>query len=75
MKSENNQIIQRNRKQTLFATMDAMEKDFKTTGKCDLALVKEPEYSLPWTWALARKSVYTEYINRGLLTIITMFYC
>jgi hypothetical protein len=47
--------------------MDAMQKDFKTTGKCDLALVKETEYSLPWTWALAKKSVYTEYINRGLL--------
>jgi hypothetical protein len=50
--------------------MDAMQKDFKTTGKCDLALVKETEYLLPWTWALAKKSVYTEYINRGLLIII-----
>jgi ionotropic glutamate receptor len=50
-----------------------MEKDFKTTGKCDLrdlALVKETEYLLPWTWALAKKSFYTEYINRGLLIII-----
>ncbi|EFX79068.1 hypothetical protein DAPPUDRAFT_104768 [Daphnia pulex] len=52
---------------TLLAIMDAMQKDFKTTGKCDLALVKETEYSLPWTWALAKKSLYTEYINRGLL--------
>ena len=50
--------------------MDAMEKDFKTTGKCDLALVKETEYLLPWTWVLAKKSVYTESINRGLLIII-----
>ncbi|EFX79067.1 hypothetical protein DAPPUDRAFT_245404 [Daphnia pulex] len=51
---------------TLLAIMDAMQKDFKTTGKCDLALVKETEYLLPWTWALAKKSVYTEYINRGV---------
>ncbi len=28
------------------------------------------EYLLPWTWALAKKSVYTEYINSGLLILI-----
>jgi hypothetical protein len=50
-----------------------MQKDFKTTGKCDLALVKETEYSLPWTWALAKKSLYTEYINRGLLIFFKLF--
>ena len=54
-------------KQTLLATLVAMKKDFKTTGKCDLTLAKEKEYSLPWAWALAKKSFYSEYINRGLI--------
>jgi ionotropic glutamate receptor len=52
--------------------MDAMKNDFQTTGKCDLALVREKEYALPWVWALAKKSLYTESINRGLVHILLL---
>ena len=49
-----------------------MKNDFNTTGKCDLALVREKEYALPWVWALAKKSLYTESINRGLVHIVLL---
>lgn len=52
--------------------MDAMKNDFQTTGKCDLALVREKEYALPWVWALAKKSLYTESINNGLVHILLL---
>jgi hypothetical protein len=49
--------------------MDAMEKDFQATGKCGLTLAKEKEPAPPWSWALAKKSPFTEYINRGYTLI------
>ena len=43
-----------------------MQTDYKTTGKCDLALAKVQESAPPTAWVLPKHSPYLENINRGL---------
>lgn len=47
------------------AILDAMKKDFQSTGKCNLALAKEKEYASPWSCALPKRSPYRECFNQG----------
>ena len=52
--------------QGLSVTLNAIDEDYKATGKCNLALARKPE-SVPGSlaWALPKKSPYTSSFTKG----------
>ena len=61
-----NDIAKKGRDGTL---LTAMLEDFQTTGKCNAVMGKEHFLNLYFTWALQKKSPYTDSINKGSLFI------
>jgi hypothetical protein len=46
--------------------LNAIEKDYKGTGKCLLALAREPDYSFSMmAWILRKQSPYTKFFRKG----------
>nr|CAH0108341.1 unnamed protein product [Daphnia galeata] len=54
----------------LSVTLNAIDEDYKATGKCNLALARKPE-SVPGSlaWALPKKSPYTSSFTKGFMEL------
>ena len=61
--------------QNTFSALDGMQTDFKTAGKCDLALAKVQESAPPTAWVLPKHSPYLENINKGLHHGLYCYHC
>lgn len=50
----------------IFVMLNAIDEDYKKTGKCHLAIAKEFDYSFAMlAWILKKNSPYTKLITKG----------